>query len=75
MLKKSLVKRVDEIISKAEIEINQDNKIIWKNNPYARLRKGNNYLNPEISIIADDALNEESKSKLNIFLNKWLKII
>ena len=72
-IEKELVKRVDEIISKPDIEINQDNKIIWKNNPVAVLRKGNNYLNPEISIIADDALNKESESKLNIFLNKWLK--
>ena len=72
-IEKELVKRVDEIISKPDIEINQDNKIIWKNNPVAVLRKGNNYLNPEIFIIADDALNKESESKLNIFLNKWLK--
>jgi ATP-dependent RNA helicase SUPV3L1/SUV3 len=67
-----LLKRVNEIISKAEIEIDINNKIIWKNNPIAVLRKGNNYLNPYISIIADDALNEESKLKLNTFLNKWL---
>ena len=72
-VEKELVKRVDEIISKPDIEINQDNKIIWKNSPVAVLRKGNNYLNPEICIIADDALNKESESKLNIFLNKWLK--
>ena len=72
-VEKELVKRVNEIISKPDIEINQDNKIIWKNNPVAVLRKGNNYLNPEIFIIADDALNKESESKLNIFLNKWLK--
>ena len=37
------------------------------------LRKGNNYLNPEISIIADDSLSKESKFRLIIFLNKWLK--
>ena len=71
-VERELVKRVEEIISKAEIEINQDNKILWKNNPIGVLKKGNSYLNPEISIIADDSLNEESKLKLNIFLNKWL---
>ena len=49
-----------------------ENKIIWKNNPIARLKKGNDYLNPEIEIIADDSLNDESKSKLIKFLNKWL---
>jgi ATP-dependent RNA helicase SUPV3L1/SUV3 len=72
-VEKELLKRVDEIVSKAEIEIDENNKIIWKKNPIARLRKGNNYLNPEISIIADDALSEESKSKLITFLNKWLR--
>ena len=71
-VEKELIKRVDEILSKAEIEISNESKIIWKNNPIARLRKGNNYLNPNIDIIADDSLSDESKSKLNIFLNKWL---
>ena len=72
-IEKELEKRVEEIVSKAEIEINQNNKILWKNNPIGVLRKGNNYLNPEISIIADDSLSKESKFRLIIFLNKWLK--
>ena len=71
-VEKELIKRVDEITSKSEIEINKESKIIWKNNPIARLKKGNDYLNPEIDIIADDALNESTKSKLNTFLTKWL---
>ena len=71
-VEKELVKRVDEILNTKDIEINEENKIIWKNNPIARLKKGNDYLNPEIEIINDDSLNNESKSKLMIFLNKWL---
>jgi len=71
-VEKELVKRVEEIVSRSDIIINENNKIIWRNNPIAGLKKGNNYLNPEIYIIADDALSDESKSKLNIFLNKWL---
>ena len=71
-VEKELIKRVEEIISKAEVQIDKNNKILWKNNPIAGLRKGNNYLNPEIFIIADDSLNEDSKTKLNIFLNNWL---
>ena len=67
-----LVKRVDEILTKSEIEINNESKIIWKGNPIARLKKGNDYLSPEIEIIADESLNEESKTKLLRFLNKWL---
>ena len=36
------------------------------------MKKGNDYLSPDIDIISDDSLNAESKSKLIIFLNKWL---
>ena len=71
-VEKELIKRVDEIITKKEIEINNDCKIIWKNNPIARLKKGNDYLNPEIDILADDSLNNDSKAKLALFLNKWI---
>ena len=60
-------------MTKSEIKIDSENKIIWKKNPIARLKKGNNYLNPDIEIIADDALNDETKTKLNEFLNRWLK--
>ncbi len=71
-IEKELIKRVDEIISTCEIGINSESKIIWKGNPIARLKKGNDYLSPNIDIIADEALNEESKSRLIVFLNKWL---
>ena len=71
-VEEELVKRVDEILSKAEIEIDRNNKIIWKSYPIARLKKGNDYLSPNIDIISDDALDEISKSKLTLFLNKWL---
>ncbi len=71
-VEKELVKRVDEILEKAEIKINNENKIIWRKYPIARLKKGNDYLNPEIEIIADESLVLESKSKLITFLTKWL---
>ena len=71
-VEEELIKRVDEILSNEEIEINSDNKIMWKNNPIAWIKKGNNYLSPGIDIIADESLNLESKIKLTTFLNKWL---
>ena len=71
-VEKELVKRVEEILSKSDLKINEVNKITWKNNPIARLKKGNDYLNPDIDIIADDALADESKIKLSSFLIKWL---
>ena len=68
-----LIKRIDEILNKAEIEIDSESKIIWKNNPIARLKRGSDYLNPDIDIITDDSLNIDSKFKLINFLNKWLR--
>ncbi len=71
-VEKELVNRVNEILKYGNIEIDHESRIIWKNNSIARLKKGNDYLNPGIEIIADDTLDEESKSKLYMFLNKWL---
>ena len=71
-VEKELIKRVDEILIKGEISLNSECKIIWKGNPIGRLKKGNDYLCPEIDIIADDSLTEESKIKLISFINKWL---
>ena len=63
-----LEKRVSLIMENKEIFLDEKCKIIWKNNIIARLKKGNNYLNPEIEILADDALDDISKSKLETFL-------
>ncbi len=67
-----LEKRVLRIIKDKEIILNENCKIIWKNNAIARLKKGNNYLNPEIEILSDDALDDLSKSKLEMFLKNWV---
>ena len=63
-VEKELVKRVDEILDKDQIILNSESKIIWKNNPIARLKKGNDYLNPEIEIIADESLNDDQNISL-----------
>jgi ATP-dependent RNA helicase SUPV3L1/SUV3 len=68
-----LIKRVEEILNKGEVQINRENKIIWKNHPIALLKKGNDYLNPEIDIISDDTLKLDSKTRLINYLNKWLR--
>ena len=72
-VEKELVKRVDSILNSTDLTINKESKIIWKNHPIARLKKGSSYLSPEIEIIADDSLNEVSRLKLTNFLNKWLE--
>ena len=75
-VEKELIKRVEDILEKKEIQINNNNEIVWKGYPIARLKKGNNYLNPEIDIIADDTLDSESKTKLitclNVYLNNYI---
>ena len=71
-VEKELIKRVDEILTKKELDVDDQNKIIWKNNPIARLKRGSDYLNPEIDLIADDSLRNDTKSKLIYFLNNWL---
>ena len=71
-IEKELVKRVDEITEKGELDINLENKIIWKKNPIARLKKGIDYLNPDIDVIADESMSVETKTKLISYLNQWL---
>ena len=71
-VEKELINRVDKILNNGELKLNSENKIIWNNFPIARLKKGSDYLNPEIDIISDESLTQESKSKLTQFLNKWL---
>ena len=72
-VEKELHKRVEKIIEDKDIDINFEDKLVWKGNPIARLKKGSDYLNPTIEIIADDSLDLESKNKLNLFLIGWLK--
>ena len=66
-----LIKRVSAIVENENINLDDNCNIIWKNNQIARLKKGNNYLNPEIEIISDDTLDDTSKSKLESFLKNW----
>ncbi len=72
-VKEELDKRINEIIENKEISIDLHSKIIWKGNPIGRLKKGHNYLSPEIEIIADEALEEETKLKLEKFLKQWFE--
>ncbi len=71
-VKEELNKRVDQIIEAQEISIDTNNKIVWKNYPIARIKKGYNYLSPEIEIIADETIEPETKLKLEEYLKKWL---
>ena len=72
-IKKELTKRVEKIIENKEIALNDENKIIWNNNVIAKLKKGYNYLSPEIEIIADESLESDLRAELENFLNNWLQ--
>ena len=72
-ISKELIQRVNEIINNKEIEFKENYKILWKSNPIAKIKKGNNYLYPEIEIIADEALDLNIKDQLSNFLNSWMK--
>ncbi len=67
-----LINRVKEIINKKEVELENSSKILWKGNPIAKIKKGKNYLAPELEIISDEALDHQSKEELLYFLVNWL---
>ena len=72
-IKEELEKRVNEIIEKKELLVDVNSKIIWKGSPIARLKKGHDYLSPEIEIVADESLEQETSLKLEEFLKVWFK--
>tara|TARA_A100000164_G_scaffold255193_1_gene227362 strand:+ start:60 stop:2525 length:2466 start_codon:yes stop_codon:yes gene_type:complete len=72
-VKDELNKRVENIISQSDLTVDSNSKIIWKNYPIAKLKKGYDYLSPDIEIIADDSMDESIKEKLDEFLKKWFR--
>ena len=68
-----LEKRTKKIIENSILELKNDFKICWENNPIANIIPGKNYLEPNIEIITDDFLEIKYQKKLNKFLNEWLK--
>ena len=71
-ISEELKNRVNNIVNEKEVDLRDDYKIYWKNNPIERNRKGKNYLAPELEIIADDALDQKTQENLFIFLSNWL---
>ena len=70
-VKEELDKRVNEVIQNQEVDLDLNSKIIWKGNPIGRLKKGFNYLNPDVEVIADENIDIETKLKLEEFLKNW----
>jgi len=71
-IEKELIKRVNIIIKEKNLSIDFENKIVWQNNPIAIIKKGENYLSPDIDVIADDALPPDEKKELEQCIKKWI---
>ena len=67
-----LIKRSTQIMKDNNLSVDQENKIIWLNNPIAKIKKGDNYLSPEIEIITDEALPLDIQKELEKFTKNWL---
>ena len=70
-----LMRRTNEIIKSEVIKIEEDHKIYWKDYPIAYISPGKNYLNPKLELLVDEAIDEDSKSKLKINLEEKLSAL
>ena len=71
-VEKELIKRAKLIMKEGNLSIDQESKIVWLNNAIAKIKKGENYLKPEIEIISDEALPLDIQKELDHFLKDWL---
>ncbi|MDC3062538.1 helicase-related protein [Candidatus Pelagibacter sp.] len=67
-----LEKRVQSIIDTGLISLNEDFKIYWNDFPIAKLTSGSDYLNPNFDLIVDDIIEQNTKQKLNDYINQWI---
>jgi len=68
-----ILRRIDQIIETKIIEVKNDSKFYWNENPIAKLKKGKDYLSPEIDLIIDDMIETKDRERLKIILEQWLK--
>ena len=67
-----LMRRTNKIASEENLELGDDHKIYWMDNPIAHVTPGKNYLNPKLELLVDEAIDLESKEKLKKNLEKKL---
>ena len=73
-VEEELIKRVKTITEEGNLSIDLENKILWQNNPIAKIKKGENYLTPEVEVISDDALPPEERKKLEQYVKNWIDV-
>ena len=71
-VEEELIKRVNSITKEKNLSIDLEDKIVWQNNPIARIKKGENYLTPQIEVIADDSLPPDKEKELEQCIKKWI---
>ena len=67
-----IINRMQQIIDTGIIELKDDFKIYWRNDPIAKLAAGSDYLNPKIDLIIDEMIENHERYNLNEYLNKWI---
>ena len=70
-----LMRRVNRIIKSKVFELGNDHKIYWTDSPIAYISHGKNYLNPKLELLVDEAIDQESKEKLKVNLEKKLYLL
>ena len=71
-IKPELMRRVSKIIKSDKLKFEMNHKIYWMDNPIAQIVPGKNYLNPKLKVLVDEAIDLESKEKLENHLRQWL---
>lgn len=71
-LKKRINNIIKENIETANLELKEDFKIFWKENPIATIIPGKDYLNPKIKLLIDDSLDIDEQTELKNYLEKWI---
>jgi len=67
-----LMRRTNKIINSDVFRLEDDHKVYWMDNAIAYINKGKNYLNPKLELLVDEAIDPESKEKLETNLKKKL---
>ncbi len=67
-----IINRIQQIIDTGLIELKDDFKIYWRNDPIARLIPGSDYLNPKIDLMIDEMIENNERNNLNDYLNQWI---
>ena len=64
-----IINRIHQIMDTGLIELKDDFKIYWRNDPIAKLTAGSDYLNPKIDLIIDEMIENNERNNLN--KNTW----